>query len=195
MAFESILLGAPISEGIIWVSEEGTVINEITFDVVTSSPHEVNSSVPRYPVESGLEVSDNIHVNPRRLTMNGIISNTPLRFLGGLTEIVTGTTDHVQEAFDALNEIIDAETPVIAVSKLKVYPSMAIKKMTVPEDNTLDALFVTLELEEITIISDNVITQEQADLLAAQQNAGQQNAVETAANVVAQTLVLLGPLV
>ena len=75
------------TEGIVFLtddeSEEGTrelvfTENVIQFDCVTSETHEGISELTEHAVETGAPISDHKRVKPRRLTIECLVTNTPL---------------------------------------------------------------------------------------------------------------------
>ena len=59
------------------VITEHVLVNGFLIDCTVSESHEFESEVSDYPVESGIEISDNIRTKPLRVTLEGIVSNTP----------------------------------------------------------------------------------------------------------------------
>lgn len=59
--------------------------NQIAFmdlDVTIREEHEMSAQISRSAVESGADITDNVVLSPRRLTMEGIVAKHPLRFYG-----------------------------------------------------------------------------------------------------------------
>jgi hypothetical protein len=64
-----------------------TIINgvgEVSFDVSVSEVYVTNADVTDHPVEKGSNITDHIRARPLALTIEGIISNTPVEFLASL---------------------------------------------------------------------------------------------------------------
>jgi hypothetical protein len=50
----------------------------LRFDCITSESHEGTSVLTEHTVESGAPISDHKRANPRRISIEAIVSNTPL---------------------------------------------------------------------------------------------------------------------
>lgn len=62
---------------ILWEEESGQSFH-LTLDASVSEQHQLDSEVTDHPVESGVNFADNIRPLPDMLTLNGVISNTPI---------------------------------------------------------------------------------------------------------------------
>jgi len=55
-----------------------TAFSELTFDAVLHEGHDISSEVTVHPVESGINVADHVRPNPIHISIQGIISDTPI---------------------------------------------------------------------------------------------------------------------
>jgi len=60
-----------------WTNEDGT-FDVVEFDTVDTEDHTLPNEVTEFPVEQGPDVTDNIRIKPRTLSVKGYISDTPL---------------------------------------------------------------------------------------------------------------------
>lgn len=61
---------------LIWQDDAGQTVS-VRFDAVPSILHEAVSIVSDHPVEDGVDISDHVRPGLRRLSLTGIVSNTP----------------------------------------------------------------------------------------------------------------------
>lgn len=57
-------------------------IGAIEIDCSVEETHERSADLTRYPVEAGSTISDNVVLHPKKLTLEGVISKTPLGVAG-----------------------------------------------------------------------------------------------------------------
>ena len=60
-----------------WTNADGT-FDVVEFDTVDTEDHTLDNDVTEFPVEQGPDITDNIRVKPRVLSVKGYISDTPL---------------------------------------------------------------------------------------------------------------------
>lgn len=109
------------------------VIDDYLIDVATSEEHSYESEVTEYPVESGSSISDNIRPKPIEVTIEGVVSDFPLSPLI-VDARATATSSPSQEALEKLLRIRDAREPVRITTGLKIYESMVLRSLSIPQD-------------------------------------------------------------
>src|SRR5271169_3229899 len=120
------------------ISNFGTV----TFDTMVTEEHHYSSRVTHYPVEYGTIVSDHIIREPDRVTLSGLITDTPLSLLAPFNRSVTAFNQLVR--LQALRIVFDV------VTGIKVYKNMAITLLDVPRNmKTGQTLTFNIELQKI----------------------------------------------
>lgn len=127
-------------------------IAEIELDANLGEAHNFTSQVPQFPIEIGSPVTDHIINQPVDLTLEGFITNSPVKILGGrLGTIIGRTTDNrVATAFTALTDVRESKEPFTVVTGLKVYRNMVFKALNIPKNvMTGDALRFTARLTRI----------------------------------------------
>lgn len=143
-------------------------IDGFVIDAAISEEHVSESQATDYPVETGSNVTDHIRNAPRQLTVEGIVSDTPLdadvvQARGGFTGGIRQSHDVGGEFTDALpseaalaklEEIRLARKPVVVTSSIRTYKSMALLTLTVPRDKeTGAALRFTAVFKEVLFVT------------------------------------------
>lgn len=146
-------------------------IGLLTLDATLREVHDRSSMIPDEPIETGSYIQDHIVLAPRRLTMQGFITDTP----------INGTSFGVQYGYEFLNALWESQTPFTVVSGLEVYSNMAFENLSMPKTRE-GALRFTATMKELTFttattttVSDNVSDTQSA---GASVNAGTQTTTE-----------------
>lgn len=117
-------------------TREPVKIGDLILDATLSEGHDMSSKVTEFPVESGASMNDHIINNPRQLSVEGIITNSPTQILGGrLDRQARGTTqdgkffgraiNRAQLAFMELERMHEAKQVVTITGHYKTYKDMA----------------------------------------------------------------------
>ena len=61
-----------------WVAKANGALRTVNFDVVSAETHEGTMKLTEHPVESGSDITDNVRAEPRKLSIEGYVSNKPL---------------------------------------------------------------------------------------------------------------------
>jgi hypothetical protein len=129
-------------------ASKGSAPAVIEFDATLSQTHLMQASVTRHPVEDGSQITDHIIDQPDAISLVGIISNTPLVFLGFLGD----SPRRAEEAFQKIEEMKSAGQLVEVTTSLKNYTNMAITSVRctrdAPKGNVIE---VSVDLEEVLI--------------------------------------------
>lgn len=87
-------------------------------DVTIFESHSLNSKVTDNPIEDGSSISDHIIKLPRRFSMEGIVSNTPITLLGSAAGTAFGLTGFAAtEALPGVAGAVAITAAAIATSK------------------------------------------------------------------------------
>jgi hypothetical protein len=134
-----------------------------TIDVSVAENHSVLADVQSHPIEDGSEITDHVIIKPRRLTIEGTITDTPsgaIAVLAPLTGIINrfaGSPRSI-EAFNTIEGYIVAKKLFDVVTGLKVYKNMIIRSFNVPKRAIMGrALNFVMELIQIEIVSGSVV--------------------------------------
>lgn len=104
------------------------MIDSFLIDACISESHEYKSEITKFPVERGGTITDNIRNEPLTVTMECIISNTPI---GKLAQQFSsaGRSDFM---YQRLLEIRAARKPVTIRTSLKKFNNMALESLSIP---------------------------------------------------------------
>ena len=125
----------------------------LEFDCVTSETHEGTSVLTEHAVESGAPVSDHKRANPDRVSIEAIVTNTPLDApppSGFASSNVTvriskdgAQVKEFSEAFDRVQDVIDTldrlrleSVPITLSTRWKTYENVQIVSVVRPRDST-----------------------------------------------------------
>lgn len=155
-------------------------IDGFPIDATISETHSLSSSVTEYPVESGANLTDHIRALPIEVTMEAIVSDTPLMRMKplrdsgrtapqraavassqALTPQLVQTASALkpdvakpsQAALDHLVKMHAACKPVHIVTSLKTYENMAVTSIEIPrsKDQT-GGLWFTVQFRQVQIV-------------------------------------------
>lgn len=106
-------------------------IGNLEIEATLSENHDMSSTVTKYTIENGANISDHIVNEPETITIEGFVSNSPVApGLGG------GLTNRAQETFDTLYELRNAKEVITVVTEYRVYTDMAITNISIPRDSS-----------------------------------------------------------
>lgn len=149
-------------------------IGSLTLDTTIDERHEYTNQVSSFPIEDGSEITDHVRQEPERITLTGIVTKSPVKFLGGALVRKTdffqrgNENDAVQEALETL--LTDAGyafpiqpgtlqarkntvRPIDVVTGLRCYPGMIITNLSIPRDkSTGDAMRFSITLKKVNFV-------------------------------------------
>lgn len=147
-----------------------TKIDEVELDCSISESHVGEVEVTEHPVEEGADVADHSRPKPDSLTLEGIVSNTPITraqrkraisLLGGGAQFESNTTadqkqgvaGYAEAAYAKLRELRESGKLISVVTQIRTYPSMIMTSLTIPRDGkTGDALRFTAVFRRIVVV-------------------------------------------
>lgn len=152
----------------------GSPLVVIPIDVAKKEGHSFSNTVTDHPVEEGMNISDHSRPNPDLVTLECVISNTPLsnsaaqRILReGTFEFKVSSTEAVQAAgaptvaraaFDNLKLLRDQGALVTVATSLLLYKSVVIESLDITRDSkSTNALYFTMKLKQIRVVT-NALT-------------------------------------
>lgn len=131
-------------------------INGYYLDVILSETHTFENEVTEYPVESGAMITDNVRPKPVVITMECLVSDTPI---GTVATLRSKDSPATADAYALLLKIRDDREPVPIVTTLQSYDSMVLKNVTIPRSSGRGAeLRFTATFQEIQIVSNKRFT-------------------------------------
>lgn len=165
----------------------------LRIDATVSQSHKRSATITQYPVEDGADITDHVHLEPRQLSVSGIISGDPLELYDGITSTAlslipsnvvrsigqatasaaeyftkkgTGRDSREKKAYQYLEELMERKLPFNFVTSLKLYQNMVITSLTV--DKSIDSgnsLPFSCEMQEIRIVEGGKFVQGLQDTL------------------------------
>jgi len=157
---------------------KGPKIGEIQLDANVRETPKYENEVTQYPIETGSDITDNNRILPDKLSIEGIVTNTPLEVtFQDITEQVdgdsntsqaiinqrTGNPTFVEVAQNALlaltgrsihGNIINDPQVISITTGLRVYPNMVISSLSFPRTaETGQALRVVIEAVAIETVN------------------------------------------
>jgi hypothetical protein len=131
-------------------------IDGYTIDLEVSSSTSFPAKVTRWPVEKGARISDHIVDEPITVTLEGLVSDTPI---GNMTAIRAAEELPSTDAYLKILEIREVKEPVTIVTSLSEFDSMALETVTIPKDvSTGDALRFTATFVQVEIVENDRTT-------------------------------------
>ncbi len=143
----------------------------LEFDCVTSETHEGVSVLTEHAVESGAPISDHKRHNPDRVSIEAIVTNTPLGVPPpsgyGSGDAITvsddkegaGTVVLFSADFDRMGDVVDTlyrlrteNTPVTLSTRVLVYEDVQIISVTIPrEPGDGDSFRLQIECQRVRV--------------------------------------------
>lgn len=147
--------------GIIFKQNQKT-IGGFVIDATVQEIHNTQIEVTDNPVDEGVVVSDHAENKPDTVTMDCVISDTPLgfAFVQSVKNIKTTVESYLgkdKRSLDFYNRFVQMakkREPIDVVTTLKKYSNMLITSISVPRTaDTGGGLIFTVELREVRIVS------------------------------------------
>lgn len=152
-----------------------TKIDAIEVDATVSESHNGEVEVTEHPVEFGANITDHARPKAVMLTIEGIVSNTPLNrtqqrrkvnlgfsFSFETTTIadqIVGQPGVAEAAFAQLQAMRDNPQPITIATKYRTYESMVITSLVVPRNaSTGDAVRFTATFKQVVIVKNRLTT-------------------------------------
>lgn len=145
-------------------------IDALTLDASVNETHDTDVDVTDFPVEQGANISDHRRRKPRTITVEGVVSNTPLPDDGDPMNTVTSNgftwnsrssadATRASTAYNTLLDLADASRLLTVVTSLQKYENMTITKLSVPRNASIgQALRFTATLREIRVVRNDTVT-------------------------------------
>ena len=135
--------------------ETGQATDIIEIDVTPNVNLSHSMNVTSFPVEGGATISDHTQKLPEVVTISGIISSTPLRFISA-TPIIGDARPRA--AFEILRELEVSSELIRVVTDLRTYDSMVLTNLSAPRRaDTKHAVFFTATFTEVVVVSSEIV--------------------------------------
>ena len=137
----------------------------ISVDASVSEEHVTSCEPTDNPVEGGAKITDHVQLNPKQLTIEGVISDSPLGFavIGNIQNMaravatVFGNSVRSIDAYNELVELQESRIPFTVVTGLKRYENMILTNLSVPRTvETGRAIHFKAVMREIKIVNSEV---------------------------------------
>lgn len=168
---------------IIQSSEGGELLK---IDATISEGHALKGTLTKHNIEEGSQISDHVHIEPRSLVLQGVISDNPISLnesvVGGaastlgsivdeqISPIVTGAVASLggalvresskpsKSAKEVLESIHINKIPVVIITGLDTYINMILINISFPRTSrTTNSLDFNAAFEQVTIVNSDVI--------------------------------------
>lgn len=128
-----------------------TIVNgvgEVAFDVSVSEVYKTDADVTDHPVEKGSNITDHIRARPLLLTLEGIISNTPVEFLASLRF----PPKRAEIGYFTLLELQKQAKLVSVLTSLDQFDKMAIESVELNRDvSTGNIVSIKLQMKQVRL--------------------------------------------
>lgn len=149
-----------------------TGIGVIELDCTLSTTHSMKVEATKHPVERGAKITDHLRPEPDVVTLEGLISDTPVSrsqqtravqaagvslTTSAAAPAVFGVPGYAAAALAKLVAIKDGGILVTLATELRTYTDMALTSLDIPRDaRTGDALRFSATFEKIIIVTNKV---------------------------------------
>lgn len=156
--------------GLFGLDKSGKVLNHLPFNLFISEDHELNFRVSEHPLQDGSTVTDHVHREPYKVTVEGMFTNHPLKKFEETNEVkfkdeyatseVKSTLSNTALAnFEKVKELAKKREPVRLVCSLEVYPKMIVTSIKSTRDSKSgSSIRFTMTLQEIKTVSLKTVT-------------------------------------
>ncbi len=143
--------------------KKDNLIDTIEIQVFISESAASASTITKNPVEKGADVTDHIRIEPMTFSTTGVVSDTPVRFLGALPQTLGNSGFRLStEAWDKLLKLQADKTRFTLQQNLRSYDNIVIASLDTTQDKeTSNALIFTCNMEEIIEVGVTEITANQ----------------------------------
>lgn len=112
-------------------------LGELVIDAFIRETHAFASELSEHPVENGSSIVDHVHNKSLCISLDGIISNTPMNLVG-LTAFDSAarffdgeSNDFALKAFERIEELFKKREPLSIATSLKTYDKMVLESLSV----------------------------------------------------------------
>lgn len=164
------------------------LIDGYEIDIAEAEEHAFENEVTEHPVESGVDITDHVRARAIELTVEGVVSDTPIGALAQRRSnlVLVGGEAFAkpsEEAFARLLEIYEKRVPVVVETSRKVYKDMILERFSAPTNaGTGDALRFSATFRQVRfIVNERTTVRVTVPRAANKVNRGQAFATEVSA--------------
>lgn len=120
-----------------------SAIGALSLDALVSEQTELRARATQFPVEDGSTISDNVSVEPEKLSISGVVTTMAATVYGaaGWSKLIA--------AKDVLRQIHEARDPITITTGLDTYTDMVLESCRIGRTNEGGHLQVECELVKI----------------------------------------------
>jgi hypothetical protein len=134
----------------------------LQLDAMISEAPDYQATATQSQVEDGSVISDHVTIKPLKLTIHGIVTDTPVSLIREFSTAFQNPSPS-KAAFTFLTKLYNDRIPFDFVGGLNVYKSMVITAFTPTNTaETGDALRFVCTMEQVRTVSSQVITTKKA---------------------------------
>lgn len=132
-------------------------IGEVVCDALLSEEHHLEARASEHPIEDGTSISDHIQIQPTTISLEGIITSTPLNYI--LFPLpIKSERERVDRAMEQLESIFAARQPITIATTLKSYSNMVLESLSIKRDSRSQKdLRFTCKAKQIKIVGEKRI--------------------------------------
>ncbi len=128
-----------------------------SWDCTLNESHSLKNDITDHAVEEGGNVSDHIRTRPLGLTMDVVVSDTPLASQDG-TVIAGNAPGRARAVYSRLEQLAAGQVFTV-MTAIKVYESMSLESMDIPRNaQTGESLRFSLTFKQIRIVRTKVVS-------------------------------------
>lgn len=107
------------------------LVDGYEIDATVSEQHAYENDVTAFPIERGADVTDHVRLRPVRLSLEGIVSDTPIGVLAGRRQESADRASRPSlDAFDFFKELRARREPVSIETHLGTYDDMLCESLS-----------------------------------------------------------------
>ncbi len=143
------------------------LIDGFAIDIATTEEHQLDSEVTEYPVEEGSDIADHVRARPIMVSLDCIVSNTPIgpiadtrRAEGSVSDSeLLAPSSPADDAYAKLVAIREAREPITITTSLKTYENMLLESLSIPRSaRTGDALEFRASFKQLLLVTNRRTT-------------------------------------
>jgi hypothetical protein len=134
-------------------------LGELVVDAFIKETHTLSAEITEHPVEDGSVMVDHIINRPFSLSIDGIISNTPMSLVGltvfdsAVRYFENESNDTVAQALATIEDLFAKRTPLSIATSLKTYHKMVLESLSIDRGGGFynDSLHFTCTAKQIRL--------------------------------------------
>lgn len=140
-------------------------LGELVVNAFVHETYVFSSEISEHPIEAGSSIVDHVYNKPFSLSIEGIISNTPMTLVGlaafdSVSRYLHGeSNDFVAYAFATIKNLFEERKPLSIVTSLKTYHKMVLETLSVERGGGFysDSLHFSCTAKQIQLVSQKLI--------------------------------------